>query len=433
MLIRNLLVRIPREVSRAGTARAYVRSRCTPIFRAGAIVLAVLASPVDYGQSASDDVQENGAFSPRIRLSLVAADGDIRQSRVQVAGLSKAELDALAGSEWSREKWSRLLAVSVAQYRGKGIPAMLGDYQVEDQCLWFTPRYPFRRGLSYQAMLDVGQLPGSGRESSRVISQPFSLPKLTPSPPTQVVTVYPSGETVPENLLKFYLHFSAPMSRGEAYQRIHLLEASGKKIEFPFLELGQELWDNSGTRFTLFFDPGRIKRGLKPREEFGPVLEEGKTYTLLVDRHWRDAEGRPLSNEFRKPLKVVAPDDTQPAAARWSVVPPTAGTRVPLKIVFREPLDHAMLQRVLVVVDAAGGPVAGKIDVDQQETRWSFRPTDPWKAGSYSLLVDTALEDRAGNSIGRRFEVDILRPIQQQVTTDSISLSFDVRSPSPGR
>ena len=49
-------------------------------------------------------------------------------------------------------------------------------------------------------------------------------------------------------------------------------------MDAPFLELDEELWSPDGTRFTLVFDPGRIKRGLKPREEAGPILEAGKSY-----------------------------------------------------------------------------------------------------------------------------------------------------------
>ena len=76
----------------------------------------------------------------------------------------------------------------------------------------------------------------------------------------------------------------------------HLLDAAAKEVDLPFLELEQELWDSSGKRFTLFFDPGRIKRGLKPREEVGPALEEGKSYTFVVDRAWHDAQGDSLKD-----------------------------------------------------------------------------------------------------------------------------------------
>ena len=92
--------------------------------------------------------------------------------------------------------------------------------------------------------------------------------------PTVVTQVYPTSDKLPENQLKFYLHFSAPMSRGDSYKHIQLLDEKGKAVELPFLELDEELWDPAGKRFTLFFDPGRIKRGLKPREEVGNEIRE---------------------------------------------------------------------------------------------------------------------------------------------------------------
>ena len=66
------------------------------------------------------------------------------------------------------------------------------------------------------------------------------------------------------------------MSRGKAYRRVHLLDADGKEVDRAFLELGEELSAPDGKRFTLLIDPGRIKRGLKPRKDLGPVLEQGR-------------------------------------------------------------------------------------------------------------------------------------------------------------
>src|SRR5581483_747984 len=131
----------------------------------------------------------------------------------------------------------------------------------------------------------------------------------------------------PENQLKFYFHFSAPMKQGEAYEHIHLLNEAGKPIELAFLELGEELWDPSGKRFTLFIDPGRIKKGLKPREDLGPVLEEGKSYTLVIDRDWKDAEGEALKESFKKTFRAVAADETPPEPKTWRLEAPAAGGR----------------------------------------------------------------------------------------------------------
>ncbi len=73
------------------------------------------------------------------------------------------------------------------------------------------------------------------------------------------------------------------MSGGDVYRHIQLIELAKKKVvQWPLLELGEELWNQDMTRLTLFIDPGRIKRGVKPLEELGPSLEEGKDYELII-------------------------------------------------------------------------------------------------------------------------------------------------------
>jgi hypothetical protein len=215
---------------------------------------------------------------------------------------------------------------------------------------------------------------------------------------------------LPDNLLKFYIHFSGPMSRGEAYQRIGLT-AGNEDVDLPFLELGEELWDPEGRRLTLLFDPGRIKRGLKPREDAGQILVPGQKYVLTIDSGWPDARGVPLLDEFRKEFVVTSADYTQPDVSKWRVHAPPRGTRKPLVVNFSESMDHAMSHRVLSVIGSDGASIAGSIALSQQETRWSFRPDSPWLAGDYRLTFDTTLEDVAGNSIGRPFEVkDAMEP-----------------------
>ncbi len=258
-------------------------------------------------------------------------------------------------------------------------------------------------------------------------SPPAAAPATPSQPGTVVSQVYPSASELPENLLKFYIHFSAPMSRGEAYERIHLLDAAGKEIDGPFLELGEELWDPKQTRFTLFFDPGRIKRGLKPREEIGPALEEGKSYTLVIDKAWLDAQGNPLKEPYRKTFKVGPPKDTPPNPKEWTLTPGKAETCEPLTVRFPDPMDHAMLVRVLRVTDAAGQDVAGELVISQQETSWRFSPRQPWKPGKYKLVFPADLEDLAGNSIDRPFEVDVFRPVQRRVDQGRFTLPFELK------
>jgi hypothetical protein len=190
--------------------------------------------------------------------------------------------------------------------------------------------------------------------------------------------------------------------------------------------LGEELWDPELQRFTLLCDPGRVKRGLVPREELGSVLQEGKDYTLVIDADWRDAHGKPLAQAARKAFQVAAPDSEPIDTARWQVEPPAAGTREPLVVNFPESLDHSLLERMLRVVHA-GEKTAGAIAIDQQETRWRFTPTAPWPQGDYELVVDTALEDLAGNAIGRAFDTDTTAPQQAPVEGNSVSIAFSVQ------
>jgi hypothetical protein len=301
---------------------------------------------------------------------------------------------------------------------GAAVP-VLGETRDRDGDLVFEPRFPFRPGLEYRVVFQ----PAAGPALERTIS----LPAPEASPVARVTRLFPSASLLPENQLKFYLHFSAPMARGEAYRRIHLVESGGREVEMPFLELGEELWDPSGTRFTLFFDPGRIKRGLKPRLEAGPSLEEGKSYTLVIDREWSDALGRPMREGFRKPFRVGPPDDRQPDPAQWKLLPPRSGTRDPFTVRFEKPMDESMLHRVLSIRGGSGEVLAGHIDVDEEETRWRFIPDRPWARGPHALRVDTLLEDLAGNSIARPFEVDVVRPVERRLETQVVTLPVEIR------
>lgn len=358
---------------------------------------------------------------PQSRFNLVADNN--KKLHLEFAGLSEQERKAVA--ELDTTVLSMLFEVRVAD-AGKDVPNVAGSVSFVDGKLRFEPRYPFAKGVTYEAVVHRMLIPGNGKNAEDV-TEGFGFEEAIVVTPTKVAHVYPSAEKLPENLLKFYLHFSAPMSRGEAYRRIHLLDGDGKEVADPFLELGEELWDADMKRFTLLFDPGRIKRGLKPREEVGPVLEEGKRYTLVVDRDWLDASGHPLTAEVRKSFSALAPDEAPLDVDAWKIESPAAGTRDPLVVRFPEPLDHSLLTRVVKVVDAADQEVAGEIEIADAEMVWRFTPEHAWEKGDYRVAAATTLEDLAGNSIGRAFDVDLFEPVQKQIATDKVTLPFGVQ------
>ena len=132
-----------------------------------------------------------------------------------------------------------------------------------------------------------------------------------PSPSTVVARVYPSGDAVPENLLRMYVEFSAPMGRKSGVEYISLLDHAGKEIPGAVLPLDYEFWSPDHTRFTVFFDPGRVKKGILPNLQQGRPLEVGRSVTLVINREWLDENGLPLKEEFRRALRV-GPTDLDP-------------------------------------------------------------------------------------------------------------------------
>jgi hypothetical protein len=314
--------------------------------------------------------------------------------------------------------YPQLLVVYV-EPRAEGAPPLLGRYEVAGGELVFHPRFPLVPGVRYRAVFH--------RPEEPAVEKVFEIPALPKSPTVEVTAIYPTAQELPENTLKFYIYFSAPMSRGEAYRHIHLLDELGRPQELPFLELTEELWDPAGQRFTLLFSPGRIKRGLEPNREMGPPLVAGKHYTLLVDADWPDAHGQPLGHEFRRSFQAAAAERRPVDLKTWQVAGPAAGGRQPLQVVFPRPMDRALLNHMIDVVDASGKNLQGVVTVDNNERSWQFTPAASWRPGVYQLRVDTALEDIAGNKVDQPFDVDVFERVEKTVRTETKSLKFTVR------
>lgn len=326
--------------------------------------------------------------------------------------------------------WTRLLSIYAEQgnaLEGMGLPSMAGNYRVDDAGIQFRPAFPLEPGVSYRAVLRLDRLPGPRDADTKLMTSSFLIPVLKREPSTVVRQIYPSGDVLPENLLKFYLHFSAPMSRGQIYQYIHLLTGTGGEVELPFLELDEELWNPDMTRLTLFIDPGRIKREVRPLEEIGPALEQGKHFKLVIDRDWQDARGNPMMAAFEKSFAVGPPDREAPDPKRWAIESPRHETRAPLTINFGKPMDHALAQRMIHVTDSAGEAKAGKASLTHQEQRWLFEPDHPWKAGAHQLIVQTTIEDLSGNNIGKPFEVDLFEGVERKLTRETVRIAFEVQ------
>ena len=89
-------------------------------------------------------------------------------------------------------------------------------------------------------------------------------------------------------------------------------------------------------------------------------------------------------------------------------------------------MSYPLLERMLQVSNAKG-KVGGTVAIERQETRWRFTPRQPWAAGDYQLVVDTGLEDIAGNHIGEPFDIDVFDHVTEHLSTATVSLPFSIR------
>jgi hypothetical protein len=281
---------------------------------------------------------------------------------------------------------------------GTDAPAMLGIRAAAPGTVRFLPRVPLVPGQRYRVRFHDGE---THLETDVVV------PKAKDVPATVITRVDPTADVLPANQLKFYVHFSAPMSAGEAYRRVHLLDDAGREVPRAFLRIDEELWDEHRRRFTLILDPGRIKRGLRSNVEDGAPLRAGGRYRLVIDAEWSDGDGNPLRAAHEKTFRVAGSDRHVPDVREWRVAMPGPGTTEPLSVQFDEPLDRAVLEGSIHVVDARGIRVDGRVEVLPGDRQWRFTPRERWTAGAHVLEVSTLIEDLAGNNLRRLFDTDL--------------------------
>jgi hypothetical protein len=331
------------------------------------------------------------------------------------------ELGRIRQVNLDERAWQGLLRVHVAGADG---PAVAGRYVVTRDGLQFHPRFPFDPGRAYLVHFDPARLP-SPRDTPP-LAQVVSLPAAPASLPTTVTAISPGGGAWPENLLRFYIHFSGPMSRSSALGYVRLEDDRGAVVEDAFLPLDVDLWNADRTRYTVFFDPGRVKRGILPNVERGRALDAGRRYSVVVESGWRDAAGQPLASPYRYDLTAGPAVDRAIAVEDWRIDAPAAGTRRPLAITFPWALDAVLLQRAIGVSRGDGSTVAGPIRVAEGDRRWELLPDDPWRSGPHQLIVLSLLEDPAGNRVGRPFEIDMLSK-PREAMPEQIAIAFDIK------
>lgn len=229
----------------------------------------------------------------------------------------------------------------------------------------------------------------------------------TPMSGPSVVAVYPSADRIPENVLRFYVSFSAPMREGDFLDHVRLERVDTKEdLTGVFFDNIHELWSSDRRRITLLVDPGRVKTGLRANLEMGRAFEAGGTYRLRVLETWTSTRGEPLLSEYSHTFQAIAEDSAPVAPDRWCLIPPAAGSPEPLQVDFGEPVDHVSVHRLLRILDPEDTPLSGTWTLGPAERTAAWTPDAPWGApiGAHTLLISGRFEDVAGNNLNAAFE-----------------------------
>jgi hypothetical protein len=345
-------------------------------------------------------------------------------TRVEVSGLSSDEVRSLEEASLSDAEWQEVLRVSVAGGPADQ-PGVAGAYEIAGGTLRFLPMFPFNPGRRYDVTLDRARVPRP--HDVTPVSATLVLPAVERAAETRVTLVMPTTEAWPENLLRIYVEFSAPMSRTSGLDYVRLVDAEGNEVVDPFLPLDVEFWNADHTRYTLFLDPGRVKQGILPNEQLGRALIAGRTYAIEVDAAWRDANGLPLVEPYRQAFTAGPADESPVVPTAWRIEPPAAGSRDALVVTFPDALDHGLLQRAVGVARGSGESIPGDVTIGDGERSWRFVPASAWQAGAYDLVVLSILEDAAGNRVGARFEVDRFDRVDATPAPERTLIGFSVR------
>jgi hypothetical protein len=149
-----------------------------------------------------------------------------------------------------------------------------------------------------------------------------------------------------------------------------------------------------------------------PNIELGPPLKAGQTYTLELGSGMIDLNGSPLRERFRKPFLVGDPVREHISVKSSELLPPVTGSRQALMLLFKSPLDWALLLQTITVGSAEGSVIAGQVVLINVKKDGALHP----------LCVRYSLEDVCGNSITGAFDRPLRKKPQPVIQTNGASL-----------
>jgi len=304
--------------------------------------------------------------------------------------------------------------IKVTLFNDKNPVAILGEFEIKTEEIVFKPLIPFTRGLHYDISIHKQPI-GS-----------FKVPNANVADAPALQDIFPTQDTLPENLLKIYLRFSQSMREGQSDKYVTMLKNNSDTVHGAFLNLQPELWNEDRTLLTLWLDPGRIKRDLQPNKLLGAPLQKNGRYQIVISRKWKDEQGLNLIKNYSKRFVTTVRDGLSPNPKNWKLRMPQSNTLQSLRINFGETLDYSLLLETLKISTEKGENIAGKWIIGAEEQSCEFAPSTNWKSGIYKLKIETRLEDLAGNNLNRPFDRDVTIPETVPKTGDFFEIPFKI-------
>ncbi|MCA6074565.1 Ig-like domain-containing protein [Fulvivirga sedimenti] len=270
-----------------------------------------------------------------------------------------------------------------------------GRWEVRKHYITFLPFLP----LDFASDYEVTYL------GERIAA--FRTPDNVSNPP-RLLSIHPTPDSLPENLLKMQLVFDREMQSGKSSEFVMIREQGQNGfLENVFLDLSPELWNPGGDTLTLWLNPGRIKRDLIPNREEGNPLRQGTSYELLILNGWMSAQGQPLPEAVSKKFYVTRADRSRIDPSRWKMKFPELNTKQSLIIMSNEPLDLLSAPAAIQIMKADGEKVQGVVSISTEQSRIVFTPISNWITGRYIVEIKNTIEDLSGNRIDRLFDEDL--------------------------
>jgi len=130
---------------------------------------------------------------------------------IDLTGIDKEVLAVLREAKLPQDEWAKYCKVVVDEGTPEEIgarPGVAGTWSVTADAIRFEPQFKLLPGVKYLITCRLHDMPQLKRRATG-FSGPLLIPKPPPGPPTSITAVYPSGNRLPENTLRLYVHFSA--------------------------------------------------------------------------------------------------------------------------------------------------------------------------------------------------------------------------------